>query len=251
MGAASDLAMALDPVTFACSLGIRPDPWQARLLRSTAKKTLLNCCRQSGKSTVAGIIALHRALYHPGSLVLVLAPALRQSQELFAKIEGFYRLARSATPPRAERRLSLELENGSRIVTLPGTEKTVRGFSGATLLIVDEAARAEDDLYFSVRPMLAVSGGSLMMLSTPFGKRGVFHKEWETGKGWERYEIRATDCPRISPEFLEEERTSLPDRWFQQEFECAFVEAQGAVFSHDDVAAALDGGVQPLFARRP
>src|SRR5829696_10210537 len=133
-----DLRLALDRLAFAEDLGIIPDPWQRDLLRSVSKRVLLNITRQGGKSTTAAVIALHRALYHPGSLVLVLAPALRQSQELFAKIEGFYRLARSATPPRAERRLSLDLENGSRIVTLPGTEKTVRGFSGATLLIVDE-----------------------------------------------------------------------------------------------------------------
>jgi hypothetical protein len=110
---------------------------------------------------------------------------------------------------------------------------------------VDEAARVDDALYFAVRPMLAVSGGSLMMLSTPFGKRGVFHREWENGEGWERYEIRATECPRISPGFLEEERKNMPERWFMQEF----VEPQGAVFAHGDVTAALDSGVRPLFGR--
>ena len=249
MGAASDLAMALDPLAFARSLGIMSDPWQARLLRSTAEKALVNCCRQSGKSTVAAVIALHRALYRPGSLVLVLAPALRQSQELFGKIAGFYRDLGRPVPPRAERRLSLELENGSRVVTLPGTEKTVRGFSGTSLLVVDEAARVDDALYFAVRPMLAVSGGSLLMLSTPFGKRGVFHREWEAGRGWERYEVKATECPRISAEFLEEERRNMPKRSFGQEYMCEFVEAQGAVFSHEDVMAALDNGVRPVFGR--
>jgi hypothetical protein len=91
---------------------------------------------------MTGIIALHRALYHPGSLILCLAPALRQSQELFGKVLGFYRNLERPVLPQAERKLSLELENGSRIVTLPGSEKTIRGFSGAALLIVDEAARA-------------------------------------------------------------------------------------------------------------
>jgi hypothetical protein len=57
---------------------------------------------------------------------------------------------------------------------LPGTQKSIRGFSGAALLIVDEAARVDDALYYAVKPMLAVSGGSLLMLSTPYGRRGVF-----------------------------------------------------------------------------
>jgi hypothetical protein len=127
---------------------------------------------------MSAVIALHRALYHPGSLVLCLAPALRQSQELFAKIAGFYRDLGRPVPPQGERKLSLELENDSRIITLPGSEKTIRGFSGAALLLVDEASRVDDDLYYAIRPMLAVSGGSLMMLTTPYGKRGVFFEEW-------------------------------------------------------------------------
>jgi hypothetical protein len=193
-----DLKLALDRVSFARKLGIVPDAWQEKLLRSTSDRVLLNCSRQSGKSTMSGVIALHRALYHPGSLILCLAPALRQSQELFGKVAGFYRDLKRPISPLAERKLSLELENGSRIVTLPGTEKTIRGFSGATLLIVDEASRVSDELYFAVRPMLAVSGGALLMLTTPYGKRGVFYEEWTGGKGWERYEVPASECPRIS-----------------------------------------------------
>src|SRR5215204_4967537 len=219
-----DLRLALDRVAFAKRLGLKPDPWQEDLLSSTSERVLLNCCRQSGKSTMTGVIALHRALYHPGSLILCLAPALRQSQELFGKVLGFYRdLGRPVTSA-AERKLSLELENGSRIVTLPGSEKTIRGFSGATLLIVDEASRVADELYFAVRPMLAVSRGSLMMLSTPYGKRGVFFEEWTQGEGWERYEVPAYSCPRIPASFLEEERRALPARVYRQEYECSFEE---------------------------
>src|SRR5215216_5329910 len=229
-----DLRLALDRVAFARSLGVEPDSWQERLLRSGSDRVLLNCCRQSGKSTMSALIALHRALYHPGSLVLCLAPALRQSQELFAKVSGYYRQLENPARADADRKLSLELANGSRIVTLPGTEKTIRGFSGASLLIVDEAARVEDELYFAVRPMLAVSGGSLLMLSTPYGQRGVFYEAWTNGQGWDRYTVTAEECPRISPEFLAEERLALPERAYRQEYECSFEAVEGAVFDISD-----------------
>src|SRR5215218_1023691 len=137
-----DIRMAVDRVAFAEVLGIVPDAWQKEFLRSSSDRVLLNCSRQSGKSTMSAVFALHRALYYPGSLVLCLAPTLRQSQELFAKVAGFYRDLGRPVPAQGERKLSLELENDSRIVTLPGSEKTIRGFSGAALLIVDEAARA-------------------------------------------------------------------------------------------------------------
>src|SRR5215204_526728 len=242
-----DLRLALDRVSFAEKLGIVPDPWQRDLLRSGSDRVLLNCCRQSGKSTMSGVIALHRALYHPGSLILCLAPALRQSQELFGKVLGFYRDLDRPIPAQAERRLSLELENDSRIVTLPGTDKTIRGFSGASLLVVDEASRVADELYFAVRPMLAVSGGALLMLTTPHGKRGVFYEEWTGGAGWNRYEVPAEECPRISPEFLEEEQDALPSWVYRQEYECSFEETEDQVFTTEMVERAVTSEVTPLF----
>lgn len=242
-----DLRLALDRQAFAEKLGITPDPWQRDLLGSGSSRVLLNCSRQSGKSVMAAIIALHRALYHPGSLVLCLAPALRQSQELFAKIAGFYRDLGRPVPAQGERRLSLELDNDSRIITLPGSEKTIRGFSGVSLILVDEAARVEDELYYSVRPMLAVSGGSLMMLSTPWGRRGVFYKEWTEGMGWERYRVPASEVPRITPEFLEEERKALGDWFYSQEYLCEFRETEDSVFPAEVVEAAFTSEITPLF----
>jgi hypothetical protein len=241
---ADDLKLALDRVSFAKRLGLEPDPWQEDLLRSTSDRVLLNCSRQSGKSTTAGILALHRALYRPGSLVLVLAPALRQSQELFGKVAGFYRILGRPVSPKGERRLSLELENGSRIVTLPGTEKTIRGFSGASLLLVDEAARVANDLYASIRPMLAVSGGRLLAMSSPFGTRGWFYDAWVSAEPWERYEVPATEVPRISAEILAEERRTLGEWWFEQEYMCRFLDAETQAFRREDIDRAFEEEVQ-------
>ncbi len=240
--------MALDPVVFAERLGIEPDPWQADLLRSDSRRVLLNCSRQAGKSTVSAVLALHKAMYHPGSLILVLAPSERQSKELFTKIVEFYRALGKTAPKDVARKLGMQLENGSRIEALPGLERTVRGFSGASLLILDEAARVDDALYYATRPMLAVSGGTLMMLSTPYGKRGVFFEEWTNGEGWERYEVPASQCPRISPEFLEEERRALPPRVYRQEYLCSFEEVEDQVFTHDEIEDMFSDDVEPLFA---
>jgi hypothetical protein len=114
-------------------------------------------------------------------------------------------------------------------------------------LIVDEAARVDDGLYYALRPMLAVSAGRLMLLSTPAGRRGVFFEEWTEGVGWERYEVSASRVPRISKAFLEEERQALPTRIFRQEYECSFEETDDQVFSYEDVTAAISDEVTPLF----
>jgi hypothetical protein len=237
-----------DRVEFARRVGLEPDPWQERVLRSEHPRILLNCARQSGKSTVAAILATHRALTVPGSLVLIVAPAERQAKETFSKAAQMYTALGETVPAESYRKLGVELRNGSRIEALPGTQKTIRGFSGVDLLIIDEAARVDDGLYYAVRPMLAVSGGRLMLLSTPFGKRGVFFSEWsgEASTGWERYEVTASQCPRIPPEFLAEEREALGP-WFFQEYCCEFRETIDAVFSHDLVHAAFTDEVEPLF----
>jgi hypothetical protein len=236
-----------DRVAFARSLGLEPDPWQARLLRSDATRLLMLCGRQTGKSTAAAILALHAALKEPGSLTLILAPAERQAKELFSKVAAFFHAAGHVVPADSYRRLGLELANGSRIEALPGTEKTIRGFSGVDLLVVDEASRVADELYYAVRPMLAVSGGRLMMLSTPAGRRGVFFEEWSGGEGWERYEVRADECPRIPPTFLAEERAALPFWIYRQEYECSFEDLEDALFGYELVESSMSAEVTPLF----
>jgi len=244
---ASDLAAALDPVVFAEQTGLVPDAWQADVLRSRAIRVLLNCSRQVGKSTTTAVLALWTALYDAPALVLLLSPSLRQSQELFAKVLTAYRRLGRPVPADAENKLSLELENGSRVLALPGKEGTIRGYSGVKLLVLDEASRIADALYHACRPMLAVSGGRLLMLSTPFGKRGVFFQEWTEGVTWERVELRADQCPRIPPEFLAAERASLPAWIYRQEYECSFEETLDQVFSYEHVHAALSADIEPLF----
>lgn len=216
-------------------------------MRSDAPRVLLNCSRQAGKSTTTAIKSLHKAVYEPGSLTLVLGPAERQAKEFFGKVSDFYRGLGHEVEADSDRKLGMILANGSRIEALPGSEKTVRGFSGVDLLILDEASRVDDALYYAVRPMLAVSGGTLMMLSSPFGKRGVFYEQWSGPGEWERYEVPATEVPRITPEFLEEERRSMPDRVFRQEYMCSFEETEDSVFSHEDVGRAMTDDVTPLF----
>jgi hypothetical protein len=238
----------LSPVTLAAHAGFTLDAWQRAVLLSDAHQIILLVTRQGGKSTVSSIRALHRALYTPASLVLLLAPSYRQSKELFRKVKDALAALPFSAPVASESALELEFTNLSRIVALPGKEATIRGFSGVSLLIVDEASRVPDELYQAIRPMLAVSGGDILLLSTPFGKRGFFFEEWEqSGAAWHRTKITATECPRITPEFLEQERRQIPDFIFRQEYMCEFVETIDQVFRYDDIQRALDPKVEPLF----
>ncbi len=242
----NDLAIALDPSLLMAKAGIVPDAWQAELLRSTEKEHLLLCTRQAGKSTATAALAVWEALYNAPALILLLSPSQRQSQELFRKVLDFYNALELPGKP-DQSALRLELSNGSRIVALPGTEATIRGYSGVRLLIIDEASRVDDGLYYSVCPMLAVSGGRIIALTTPFGKRGFFYEEWNGGGTWNRVKITAYQCPRISPEFLAEEKRKLGDWWYSQEYLCEFRDTTDQVFSSDLIAKAMDDNAAQLF----
>ena len=243
-----DRALAADPVLLGEAAGFDLDDWQRALLRSTARRLLLLASRQSGKSTTTAILATWTAVHRPGSLVLLLSPGLRQSGELLRKVLDTYRALARPVPPEAETLLRLELANGSRIIALPGSESTVRGYSAPALVILDEAARIDDELLTATTPMLAtVPDARLLLLSSPAGRRGVFWRAWQDGGDlWERVKVLATDVPRISREFLETERRTMTAARYAQEYLCEFTEADAAVFAAGAVSEAIDPERAPL-----
>ena len=246
----AQLASALDPVEFAKqSLGFVADEWQETLLRSSERQIILNCSRQSGKSTCTAVLAVHRAIFSPGALILLISPSLRQSKELFSKVVGFLKSVQPSVTLDEDNKSSATLSNGSRIVSLPGDERTIRGYSSPNLILCDEAAFTTDELYTSVKPMLAVSRGQLVLMSTPFGRRGFFHEVWQSGgDAWKRISVPASSCPRISEEFLRQELESMSEWRFKQEYECEFCETSDQVFSYDTIRKMFDPSVTPLFS---
>ncbi|MCC6539430.1 MAG: hypothetical protein IT162_17900 [Bryobacterales bacterium] len=223
------------------ALGFEPDPLQTRALSASIRRGILNCCRQWGKSTTVAIRAVHQVLHHPGSLVIVASPTARQSAELVRKSAQFLRRLGFSTPGDGQNPVSLALPNGSRIVGLPGQPDNIRGFSQVALLLIDEASRVNDEIYHSVRPMVAAhADANIWLLSTPNGRQGFFYREWhEGGPQWTRIEAPATQCPRIPADYLEEERRSMTDLDFRREYLCDFIAADHSYFDPASIDAAF------------
>ena len=231
-----------DVVAFARDrLAFHPGPDQTRALDPFIRRGLLNCCRQWGKSTTVSVRAVHQAIHDPGSLTIAASPSARQSAELVRKARGFLRLLDIPARGDGDNPISLALPNGSRIVGLPGRETTIRGFSNVALLLIDEASRVPDDLYHAVRPMVAANPhAAIWLISTPNGRQGFFYDEWsQGGPEWTRVETPATQCPRIRPEFLDEERRHLTDQKFRQEYLCEFLAADFAYFDPEAIDDAF------------
>ena len=203
-------------------LGFAPDEIQARVLSTESKQGILNCTRQWGKSTTAAAKAVHEACTKDGSLILVVSPSERQSAELVRKAAEFTQRLGVRSKRDGHNSISLAFPNGARIV----------------------------GLYRAMRPMLAVSGGRLWLMSTPNGKQGFFYDTWERGgPEWERIRVTGYECPRIPNEFLDKERVLHGERGFRQEYLCEFGDVEGGVFDMDLVQRAFTDDVEPLVLR--
>lgn len=248
MSMASDLARALDRGRWFADAGYEADPWQLSALRSESKRSLWMCSRQAGKSLTASIRALAKAIEEPGCPVLVVAPAWRQASEtirtcvaLHGRIAGLPEIASQSVH-------RLELSTGSRVISLPSSESTIRGFSKVPLLVLDEAAAIPDETLEACLPMLAVSDGEILGLSTPRGETGWFWREWTGGSdAWERTCIPATSCPRLTEAVLEEQKRILGPMVFEQEFMCTFAAADEGIFNSEIIARAFSDQVVPLW----
>lgn len=265
-----------DRSTIFSALGLDPDPWQQEVMECEAKRILLVVARQCGKSRVCACYALVEALLNPPSTILIFSPSQRQSDEMMRKVrEAYYALRgdrvrlpkwhkpkslksekeeiqkRGLLPEEemvGDRLRDFELYNGSRVISLPANSVTTAGYT-ATLVIIDEAAKMpSDQLFLDVHPMLAASQGRMILLSTPYGKRGYFWETYKkvkenTLKEWELFEYDIRSCPRIheNKEFLEDERLALGDDWFEQEYLIRFLDSVNSVFHYDDIQAALHG----------
>jgi hypothetical protein len=228
-------------------LGFEPDEWQAKLLRSRSRQVVLCMGRQVGKSTTVAALALHTAIYRPGGLILVIAPSQRQSRELFIKIHNFLRQLEPPEILEEETKLSLMLGNNSRVVVLPGDNpRTVRGYSAPELIIEDEAAFVSDETYDALIPMLAATPtGRIVLMSSPYVASGHFYAIWSAADGWDRFEFKTADCPRVDPAWLEARRREDPLR-FSREYECHFGSAEDSLFTVDMIDRMAVDDFEPL-----
>ncbi|MBM9466090.1 terminase large subunit domain-containing protein [Nakamurella leprariae] len=252
---AGTLAAALDPVLFARGLGFVAEEWQENLLRTQAEQVLVVAARQVGKSSTVALKALHVATYEPGSLCLIFSPRQRQSDELLRKVRTYYRAltghagrpVRNDDVPVKNNESELELTNGSRIVSLPGSESGVRSFSAARLLILDEASRASDDLLAAVVPMVA-TGGQFMMMSTPWGRRGFFYElaELDQTDAWERHRTTVYESARWPEARRARVRASIGSFAWSSDYECVFGDTTSQLFSTEMVDRAFTSDVLPL-----
>jgi hypothetical protein len=242
-----NLARALDPVLLMRDAGYVADPWQEKVLRSSSSRLLILAPRQVGKSLTCACLALHTAIYQPGSLTLIASRSEDQSIELFRKMIVLYNELGRPVPPTRQLLSEIELANGSRVEALPNNDETVRSRSSVSLLILDEASRIPDKLIIAVMPMVLASQGRIIALSTPSGQKGFFYEQFVNPHArWEHHVAKVSECPRFDPVDLAEQRQLLGELGYRQEMECEFLQSEHQVFSTSSIDDAFDSELEAI-----
>ncbi|MBN2860882.1 MAG: terminase family protein, partial [Sphaerochaetaceae bacterium] len=177
---------------YVASLGFKPFLWQSAVLTSHHKRKHINGSRQSGKSTIVSSVPCHTAKFYPGSLSIILAPTEKQATEDILKVKDFIASDPYFPDIKRDSQDEIALANKSRIIVIPATERSARGYSKPMKIVLDEASRIPDIVYKSgVRPTLTDNPTcELYAISTPNGKSGFFYEASQSAR-WEHYEIRS------------------------------------------------------------
>jgi len=216
-----ELAYRIDPVLWVREmLGVEPAPWQQAFLRAPRGSSILALtARQIGKTTAAAWAMAHTALYVPGSLSVVACPAQRQSREAVRRVKDV--LLRTGTALKVDNVYELELDNGARVLALPGSDDSIRGLTVDGWIVADEAARLTDDLIAALRPMRARRPETrFAMLSTAWSRTDPFWNAWDSDdQTWIRLKATAdTNAVALDPVFLAGERRALGEENYKREY---------------------------------
>lgn len=228
------------------------DPWQKKYIETEGNCFLL-CSRQSGKTAAMAIKFGRRAALNPKRIIGMFAFTEKQAYNMFFKTLMYLKAEfpkMIKTGKDKPTRHIIQLTNGS-IIMCYAVGLTGEGIRTYTLtdLVIDEAAPMAREVFIALTPMLAVTKGTLDISSTPRGKSGYFFECSDhpslgdkMKKNITRFYVEAKDCPRHTEEFLSEERASMSELEYAQEYLAKFLDEVRQVFSTEWIKKVCMGG---------
>lgn len=222
-------------------LGVNLDPWQRQLVETLpGSRVVALTHRQAGKTTGCAVSIAHTMMFGGETTSLILCPTQRQSAEGVRRVRQY--LMKAGAKFRSDNAFSLEIESGSRVLALPGSDDSgIRGLSINGVLVLDEAARVSDELFNAAMPMVLrfSKTARVLVASTAWAAQGFFYRLWTDGEGWIKIRADIHECSHLTPEDIEREKRSMSVAAFKREFECEFDQTDSRFINPDSWAAAF------------
>lgn len=194
--------------------------------------------RQVGKTTMAENILLKVAIEHNRTLSCLVEPTLDQARRVYKEMVK----AIDETPVikrKNDSLLELELINGSTIIFKSAEQRdNLRGFTVTGILVVDECAFIQDDIFDILQPTTDVHFAPILLISTPKLKQGFFYRYYSAGLTGDNPGIVSIDFNQYDTSFLlpkdklEQYRTMMPKAQFTTEYLGNFLDSDSILFSN-------------------
>ncbi len=234
----------------AAGLDVKLHPWQKNFIDDPSRFRIILKHRGAGATFTIAAEACAEALTHPASTILLISYSLRQSLEIFRHVRTIFsrlentRLKHGHSIYRLMAKIgarTVELGNGSRIISLPNNPESLRGYR-ADAVYVDEAAFFRDDTNLKTAIMFTTvaRNGRVTLVSTPKGKRGWFHEAWITENTWSKHLVKLGDSPHITMHDLEELRKTMSPLEWRQEMMCEFLDEVNAFISYEKILECVE-----------
>ena len=243
-----------------------PRSWQAQIIgdpragipADSTKYKVIVAHRKSGKTVMALMYLFMQAWKIKSKMehgvrvprFTYIAPTYKQAKDigwdLMKSIVPTWALLRRPN----ETNLEIRLRNGV-IMNIKGADKeeSLRG-PGLNYALLDEFGLMRPSTWESViRPELASTGGGAMFIGTPEG-RNHFYDLFKLGRdgvdNWKSWSLPSSEellgfdpeTPRgaalLAPGALEEAKQQSTEKFYRQEYECAFLDNAGMVFDRID-----------------
>ena len=219
-----------------------PDAWQVEFVSARDPFLLALCSRQVGKTSSAAVVVWDAMTR--GEFVLATAPSLRQAIEFGRRVE-FQRQSDPYAPALIKsNQQEIELVNSGRFVVLPSDGSTIRGYAGASIVLVDEAAFCSNATIEALMPSRA-ENGRILMLTTPGPTRNyLFHELWTKGSVRKIY-ARSVDIPRMKKK-VEFDREHMPAARFASEHLLQWNTDAHSFISRDVIEEAVTHDVEAM-----
>lgn len=227
---------------------VLPSPYEAQLevLRScfdnVTEYIVLNGSRQVGKTLISTFAALKWALETKEGHIMIVSPTDGQVKKVYKQMLQmvtpllFYIKNFKAASGDSE----IVFKNGSQILfRSAAAENTLRGYSN-THLILDECAFIKEETWNTIlAPSLSVRGKKTLFCSTPKGNNffsRLYHKGLTDGLKYKSFKLTYHNNPYCNIHFINEQKATLPDEIFRQEYLGEFIDAAGCFSNTNDIA---------------
>jgi hypothetical protein len=220
-------------------------------------RTIILKSRQLGITTLCAAYSLWLMIFSKDQSILALAPTQEKAKNIVDKVRFAYAELPSwlKVPSSEDNKLSLILNNGSKIKAASGASESARGYT-ANVLILDEAAFIDnaEDLWGSAQQTLA-TGGRAIVLSTPNGIGQWFHQIWNSSEMQDNdfipIKLPWNVHPDRNQEWRDKQDKELGKRMAAQECDCSFLSSGDTYFENEHLEYYESNIVDPIATEGP